>query len=124
MTESGIIIANRPIPFRFVREIWLCIPDVTHRRRFAEVEKILDYELEDEVCINYHKSPIAYTFKGYRKLERLMVFICDLPHGPHDAIKERYISRLAVTWQNIWTYVQTRSIGAAAMRFIYTMLFI
>ncbi|CAE7444742.1 unnamed protein product, partial [Symbiodinium sp. KB8] len=95
LTESGIVIVNRAIPFRRVREAWLGIPDVIHRWKFEEVEKVLDYELEDEECMSVPKSPIASEYESSRTLERLMVLLCDLPYGPHDATKERYVQRLA-----------------------------
>ena len=31
ITESGIIVCSNPIPFRFVKEVWLCVP--SDRRR-------------------------------------------------------------------------------------------
>ena len=67
ITEIGIIVANRPIPFKFVKEVWLCIPGVNSRRRCEEVEKTLDYELEDEVCVLYGRSPPAYIYESYRR---------------------------------------------------------
>ncbi|CAE7243178.1 unnamed protein product [Symbiodinium sp. KB8] len=53
VTESGVIMCERTIPFLLVKEIWLCIPDLTRRNVYEQVEKILDYELEDEICTDW-----------------------------------------------------------------------
>ena len=94
ITESGIIVCSNPIPFRFVKEVWLCVPNDRHRRKFDLTEKILDYELEDEICTKYSASPIAKEFAPYRTTERLMELLCEMPNGPHDATKEEYVARL------------------------------
>ena len=59
VTESGVIICSRPVPFRLVNEVWVCLPDVRQRQGFDHVEKILDYELEDELCVEHIKSPAS-----------------------------------------------------------------
>ena len=105
VTESGVIICSRTIPFRLVKELWVCLPDVKHHRSFEYVEKILDYELEDEFCPEYIRSPVAKSMRSYRALERLMGLLCDMPSGPHDAARQEYVSRLAdycgVPWDNV-----------------------
>ena len=95
VTESGIVIVSRAVPFRLVKEVCLRIPDVNHRYKFEIVEKILDHELEYEVCMTFSESPIASNYQSSRTPERLMTLLCELPNGPHDATKERHVRRLA-----------------------------
>ncbi|CAE7949678.1 unnamed protein product [Symbiodinium sp. KB8] len=94
ITESGIIVCSNPIPFRFVKEAWLCVPNDRHRYRFDLVEKILDYELEDEICTKFSASPIAKEFTPHRTIERLMELLWEMPTGPHGAAKEEFVARL------------------------------
>eukprot|EP00439_Symbiodinium_sp_Y106_P046467 s5635_g5.t3 len=107
VTESGSFLCSNTIHFRFVKEVWLCVPNDRHRSRYDIVEKILDYELEDEICTEYHPSPIAIEFSKYRTVERLMQLLCEMPNGPHDATKEEYVARLGdycgVDWRScLW----------------------
>ena len=41
LTESGMVIVSRPIPFKFVKEIWFCIPDPDDMYAFETIETIL-----------------------------------------------------------------------------------
>ena len=62
------------------------------------IEKILDYELEDDAVMKSVESPIASNFQDLRTPQRLllMTLLCKLPNGPHDAVRERYLQRLSV----------------------------
>ena len=87
-----------------MKEVWVCLPDTNHRRDFDHVEKILDYDVEDDFCPEHIKSPVAPSMKTYRTLE-MMGLLCDMPSGPHDAARREYVSRLAeycdVPWDNV-----------------------
>ena len=52
LTESGMILVSRPIPFKFVRDVWFCVPDPDHLYKFATIQKILGYDLEDGPIAN------------------------------------------------------------------------
>ena len=81
MTESGVIMCERTIPFYLVKEIWLCTPDTERRHGYEQVEKILDYELEDGICTDWQRplTPVAETMHSHRSLERLLNFLCEMP---------------------------------------------
>ena len=55
VTGSGVIMCAGTVPFSLVKEIWLCIPDTNRRNVYEQVEKILDYELEDEICTDWQR---------------------------------------------------------------------
>ena len=95
VTESGVIICNRPVSFRLVKEVWVCLPSRRQHHGFDHVEKILDYEVQDELCPECIKSPVADSMQSYRSLKRLMGLLCDMQGGPHDAMREAYVSRLS-----------------------------
>ena len=104
VTESGVIMRERTIPFYLVKEVWLCIPytdrciPYTDRRHGNEiVEKILDYELEDEICTTWQRplTPVADTMHAYRSLDRLLNLLCEMPGGPHDGMEAGIVARLS-----------------------------
>ena len=88
---------ERTIPFYLVKEIWLCVPSSDRGNIYGQVEKILDYELEDEICTDWQRplTPVAKTMKSYRSLERILNLLCEMPDGPHDAMKGNIVTRLS-----------------------------
>ena len=61
------MIVSRPIPFKLVREIWFCVHDLNDLYAFGISEKILeDYELEDEVVMEYLPSLITIKYRNER----------------------------------------------------------
>ena len=94
VTDSGVIMVGRPVPFAFVKEVWFCVPDPRNTYSFALVEKIFDERLEREMVLDYHASPLLPEVDRYRTPAKLMELLCDMPHGPHDASKERIIRDL------------------------------
>ena len=56
VSESGVILCSRTVPFHLVKEVWLCLPDTARGRTFDQVEKILDYELEDKIFVEVKKK--------------------------------------------------------------------
>ena len=89
VTESGAIKCDRTVPFHLVKEMWLGIPGNDQSGSYQEVEKILDYELEDEICTDFERplTPAAKEMRSYRNLERLLELLCGVPSGPHDGMK-------------------------------------
>ena len=105
VTESGVILCSRPIPFRLVKEVWICLPSSERGQPFEQVEKILDYELEDELCMEVKRTPVPDSMKSYRTLARLLQLLCDMQSGPHDAMRETYINRLSENCGASWNEV-------------------
>ena len=70
---------DRPIPFHMVKEMWLCVPGNNQSGGFQEIEKILDYTLEDEICteIADPMTPAAYEMRDHRRLERILELLCE-----------------------------------------------
>ena len=106
-----------------VREMWLCIPGNNQSYGFEEVEQVLDYELEDEICTDYARpmTPAAEEMRSRRNLKRLLELLCDLSSGPHENTRTEVISRLseyydAVFSQNDWNEYQ--NIFADAIEFL------
>ena len=68
MTQSGVIMCERTVPFSLVKEIWLCVPGSDRRNVYEQVEKILDSELEDEICTDWQRplTPVAEKMKSCR----------------------------------------------------------
>ena len=95
-----------------VKEMWLCIPGNAQYGSFEEIEKILDYELEDEICteVEVPHTPAADELHCQRTLERILELLCDLPDGtPHDGTKAEIVSELSeyfgVDWsQTNWAH--------------------
>ena len=85
---------KRPIPRKFVKEIWFCAPGESYYG-FKSVEQILDYEIVDEVCMTYEPSPIAERFEDRRSPQQVMNILCDLPSGARDLEKATHINTLA-----------------------------
>ena len=70
LTGSGIVIVSRPIPFKLVREIWFCVRDPNDLYAFGISEKILeDYELEDEVVMEYLPSLVTIKYRNERSIK-------------------------------------------------------
>ena len=94
LTESGAIMCDRTVPFYLVKEMWLCIPGNDQSGGYQEMEKILDYELEDEICTDFERplTPAAKEMRSYRSLERILELLCEMPSGPHDG--SRVISKV------------------------------
>ena len=105
VTESGAIMCDRTVPFYMVREMWMCIPGNNQSYGYEEVEKILDYELEDEICTDIARplTPAAKEMRSHRNLERLLELLCDLPSGPHEGTKADIISRLSEYYGVDWS---------------------
>ncbi|OLP75894.1 hypothetical protein AK812_SmicGene44242 [Symbiodinium microadriaticum] len=105
VTESGAIMCDRTLPFYLVKEMWLCIPGNDQSGGFRQVEKILDYELEDKICTDYDR-PLTQTAKemySYRNLERLLELLCEMPSGPHDGMKAEIVSRRSEYYGADWS---------------------
>ena len=68
VTESRAIMCDRTVPFYLVKEMWLCLPGNDQSGGYQEVEKILDYELEDEICTDFERplTPAAKEMRSYR----------------------------------------------------------
>ena len=105
VTENGAVMCDRPIPFHMVKEMWLCIPGGNQSGGFQEVEKILDYELEDEICteIAGPMTPAAYDMREHRRLERILELLCELPSGPHENMKAGINSHLSEYYGVDWS---------------------
>ncbi|CAE7932355.1 hypothetical protein AK812_SmicGene23343 [Symbiodinium microadriaticum] len=115
LTKSGVIMCDRPIPFHLVKEVWLGVPDSDRRKIIDQVEKILDYEREDEICVDWQRplTPVAKTMESYRSLEGLLHLLCEMPDGPHDTMRVNYVSRLSeycgVDWNHVdWDRYEER----------------
>ena len=59
------------------------------------IDKILDYDLEDEVIMDYLPPPLTIKFRDERCPQKVMSVLCELPNGPHDAARENYLRLLA-----------------------------
>ena len=107
LTKSGVIMCDRPIPFHLVKEVWLGVPDSDRRKIIDQVEKILDYEREDEICVDWQRplTPVAKTMESYRSLEGLLHLLCEMPDGPHDTMRVNYVSRLSEYCGVDWNHV-------------------
>ena len=105
VTENGAVMCDRPIPFHMVKEMWLCILGNNQSGGFQEIEKILDYTLEDEICteIADPMTPAAYEMRDHRRLERILELLCDLPRGPHENMKAEIISHLSEYFGVDWS---------------------
>ena len=105
VTENGAVICDRPVPFHMVNEVWLCIPGSAYEGQFEDVEKILDYGLEDEICteVAMPLTPAAKDMRGHRSLERILELLCDLPSSPHDGTKIAIINQLSEYFGVDWT---------------------
>ena len=75
--------------------MWLCIPGSAPYGQFEEIEKLLDYELEDEICTEVERplTPAADQMHCQRTLERVLDLLCEFPNGPHDGTKAGIISQ-------------------------------
>ena len=107
VTESGVIMCDRTVPFYLVKEMWLCIPGNDRGDGYQEVEKILDYELEDEICTDWQRplTPAGEEMRSCRSLERLLDLLCEMPSGPHDGMKADIVSRLSEYYGADWNQV-------------------
>ena len=105
VTENGAVICERTVPFHMVKEMWLCIPGSAPYGKFEEIEKILDDELEDEICseIEQPLTPAANEMHCHRTLERILELLCELPNGPHDGTKAGIISQLSEYFGVDWS---------------------
>ena len=105
VTENGAVMCDRTVPFHMVKEMWLCIPGNNQSGGFEEVERILDYELEDEICTEVAKpiTPAAYEMRCHRSLERILELLCELPSGPHEGMKAGIISHLSEYYGVDWS---------------------
>ena len=95
ITDSGNIIVNRPVPFRFVKEVWFCVPEGNTEGKYEILEKIMDESLEDELVLDYKASPILDGYRRYRTPAHVMTILCEMQTGPHQAEKERLLRALA-----------------------------
>ena len=127
VTESGAIMCDRTVPFYMVKEMWLCIPGNNQSGSFEEVEKILDYELEDEICTDIARpmTPAAHEMRCHRNLERILELLCELPSGPHEGTKAEIISQLSeyygVDWsQTDWKVYEEAFYDAVEFLIIHT----
>ncbi|OLP89189.1 hypothetical protein AK812_SmicGene29352 [Symbiodinium microadriaticum] len=105
VTENGAVICERTVPFHMVKEMWLCIPGSAPYGKLEEIEKLLDYELEDEICTEIDKplTPAADEMHCHRTLERILELLCELPNGPHDGTKAGIISQLSEYFGVDWS---------------------
>ena len=105
VTENGAVICERTVPFHMVKELWLCIPGSAPYGKFEEIEKLLDYELEDEICSEVERplTPAADEMHCQRTLERILELLCELPDGPHDGTKAGIISQLSEYFGVDWS---------------------
>ena len=66
-----MIIVSRPIPFKLSKKYGFCVPYSNPQCSFESIEKLLDYELEDEVAVTYLPSPIVSNFQDDRTPQSL-----------------------------------------------------
>ena len=120
MTENGAVICDRIVPFHMVKEVWLCIPGSAYEVEFEDIEKILDYGLEDEICTEVARplTPAAKDMRGHRSLDRILKLLCDLPSSSRDGTKAAIINQLSeyleqtgrrLTWTTTMRLTTTQS---------------
>ncbi|CAE6972851.1 unnamed protein product [Symbiodinium sp. KB8] len=72
---------------------------------FEEIEKLLDYELEDEICTEVAEplTPAANDMHCHRTLERILELLCELPDGPRDGTKAGITHQLSEYFGVDWS---------------------
>ena len=101
------MICDRTVPFHTVKEVWLCIPGSAYAGEFEDIEKILDYGLEDEICTEVARplTPAAKDMRGHRSLDRILELLCDLPSSSHDGTKAAIINQLSEYFGAEWSQI-------------------
>ena len=52
LSDNGVYLVSRPIPFEQVRDAWIAVPQRNHAWQFREVRKILSESLDNEIVEN------------------------------------------------------------------------
>ena len=94
LTDSGVILVSRAIPFEQVRDAWVAVPQRDHRWKFATVRKILSMSLEQEIVetINGTYDPQGQYFEPTPA--RVRDTLLGLNPGPHVTERDQLIAEL------------------------------
>ena len=94
LSDNGVYLVSRPIPFEQVRDAWIAVPQQGHRWQFREVRKILSESLENEIVenINGTYDPNGtYLDATPAKVKEILL---SLNPGPHAAERDQLVEAL------------------------------
>ena len=94
ISDNGVYLISRPIPFEQVRDAWIAIPQRSHRWKFREVRKILSESLENEIVENVNGTydpDGAYYDATPAKVKEILL---SLNPGPHASERDQLVAEL------------------------------
>ena len=94
LSDNGVYLVSRPIPFEQVRDAWIAVPQPNHAWRFREVRKILSDSLDNEIVENVngtHDPNGAYLDATPAKVKEILL---SLNPGPRASERDQLVAEL------------------------------
>ncbi|CAE7452997.1 unnamed protein product, partial [Symbiodinium pilosum] len=94
LSDNGVYLVSRPIPFEQVRDAWIAVPQPNHAWRFREVRKILSDSLDNEIVENVNGTYDpngAYLDATPAKVKEILL---SLNPGPHASERDQLVAEL------------------------------